>query len=86
VAELQLRRKISLQNSFKVYEVTPSTENDVDFLHSLANNEDFDFWSLRRTSGVASTVMVKPGSQDWFEESLRGRAIPFVITIDDLET
>lgn len=73
------------KNSYKVYEVTPQTESDVNFLQSLANNENFDFWSLQRAVGVKATVMVKPNRQKWFEYSLKTRQTPFTVSIDDLE-
>jgi hypothetical protein len=68
-----------------VYEVQPRSEDDVNFLHSLVDNEDFDFWSLRKAVGVTSTVAVNPNSQSWFENSLNDREIPFTVTIEDLE-
>ncbi|KAG5677262.1 hypothetical protein PVAND_007033 [Polypedilum vanderplanki] len=82
---VQCEESIYTYKGCKVYDVTPMTEDDVNFLHSLTENENFDFWSLRRNVGIISTVLVKPNQQDWFENSLNEKKIPFMVKIEDLE-
>lgn len=75
-------------DGYKVYAVTTTKSDDVNFLKSLAaidDDENFDFWSLQSTVGSMSTVMVKPDRQNWFEKSLNDRKIPYEVSIMDLE-
>jgi hypothetical protein len=61
------------------------TEGDANFLKSLDGVDGFDFWSLTKLLGTRATVMVEPERQEWFENSLSERKIPYEISITDLE-
>jgi hypothetical protein len=68
-----------------VYEITPNTIDDAEFIFSLVDDDRFDFWSLKKPVGMKTTVMVEPNSQRWFENTLGNRNIEYVVLIEDLQ-
>lgn len=69
-----------------MYEVVPETVEQTKFLHTLSQNEKFDFWKESRKPGLASHVMVAPEEQSYFELILRLHGLlNFKISVADVE-
>lgn len=70
---------------YKVYEVTPSAEEQVALLQPLTLNDDFDFWSDLRKPGYKTTIMVSPEAQESFTKLLQESDIANEVVIEDVE-
>lgn len=72
-------------NSYKVYEITPQTKEDADFLHELGEDK-FDIWREGRTIGQPTDIMVAPEDQKYFENELTKHGLNYEIVVEDVET
>lgn len=70
---------------YKLYEITPQTKEDVDFLHKFGE-EKFDIWREGRTIGQPTDIMVAPEDQEYFENELTKHGLPYEIVVEDVET
>lgn len=65
--------------------MTPQSDQDVNLLKTLENNEEFDFWSELRRPGDATTIMVSPAVHDLFISLLDKNQIAYKNIITDVE-
>lgn len=71
--------------SYKVYDTTIDTHNDLEFLRLHQMNDKLDFWVLLKSIPSIARVMVPPDDQSSFEDSLRNQSIVFHISVHDAE-
>ncbi|KAF7282714.1 carboxypeptidase B-like [Rhynchophorus ferrugineus] len=75
-------------SGYKVYKVTPKTQDHVKFLRGLSDETYFDFLKHPRSLGDYGDIMVAPEVQGFFETMLRGfsgTGLEFNVTIDDVQ-
>lgn len=71
--------------SYKVYHVSPSTEDHIAFLKDLEGNPEVDFWTEARRINKNVDVMVSPKFQSQFEEELTRKGIKNSIMFKNVE-
>ncbi|XP_002157489.1 zinc carboxypeptidase [Hydra vulgaris] len=71
----------------KVFQITPKTEEESDWLHSWIESTTIklDVWRNPKGAGRATHIHVKAVDVESVTEVLKQKAINFTITIDDLE-
>ncbi|XP_030765037.1 carboxypeptidase B-like [Sitophilus oryzae] len=72
---------------YKLYQITPKTEDQVEFLHQLDSNGHFDFLRHSRLLGDNSEVIVAPEIQDFFENTLinfTASGLEYKITVENV--
>nr|XP_022916572.1 zinc carboxypeptidase-like [Onthophagus taurus] len=72
-------------DGYKVYKVTPRSQDQADFLKSLEDSGEFDFWDHTRLLEYPVSIMVKPALQASFENVLNLKYMHYSILIDDVE-
>lgn len=63
----------------------PTQDAHAQFLKSLPQNYDVDFWTELRNLGENVDIMVSPASQKSFEEALSLYGIDYSIMLEDVE-
>lgn len=69
---------------YKVYEVTPKSYEDAEFLQKFSDDK-FDFWKESRTLGDPSDIMVAPEDQSYFEREFTKHGLKYKVAVDDVE-
>ncbi|KAL1501714.1 hypothetical protein ABEB36_006995 [Hypothenemus hampei] len=77
-------QRFSLKDSYKLYEITPQTDAEIQFLQQF-HNEDFDFWRESHFVGEATDIMVAPENQYNFENELTNYGLNYKIIVEDVE-
>uniref|UniRef100_A0A336MC79 Zinc carboxypeptidase A 1 n=1 Tax=Culicoides sonorensis TaxID=179676 RepID=A0A336MC79_CULSO len=73
---------------YKIYEVTPQTDSEVEALSKLDKNADnygLDFFRHDKIPGHPAEVMVEPKSQSAFENFLQQNDIEFKVLVQNLQ-
>ncbi|XP_050316277.1 carboxypeptidase B-like [Anthonomus grandis grandis] len=70
---------------YKVYQVTPQTQENAEFLQKLKYKPNYDFWVESRAFGSPSDIMVDPVEQETFEKELSQTGMPYKVVVDDVE-
>lgn len=71
--------------SYKVFQLQPSSEDQLDLIEGLTQNDLYDFWSLSKMVGLPTIIMVAPDAQSSLVKTLEDAAIPYTVMIEDLE-
>lgn len=71
-------------SSYKVYNVTPTVDSEVQTLYSFEDNLNLDFWDGLVLS-KSSRIMVPPFSRMVFENLLKVLKLDFDVMIEDVE-
>lgn len=77
--------KFFLKFRYKVYQVTPKNEQEVDVLKHLETYELIDFWSPLRKVGGPVNIMVPPSIKNYFFEILNAANIQYTVLIENVE-
>lgn len=80
-------RLISIKSIFryKVYRVTPTSNDHVNFLKSMSQVEFVDFWSEVRSLNKSVDVMVAPHAQGLITSYFKNHRIHYEILIENVE-
>lgn len=68
-----------------MYEITPQTKEDADFLRKLGEDK-FDIWREGRAIGQPTDIMVAPEDREYFENELTKHGLHYEIVVEDVET
>ncbi|KAF5305652.1 hypothetical protein FQA39_LY18971 [Lamprigera yunnana] len=71
--------------AYKVYQVQPSSRNDVLVLKGLEKNLDIDIWSSLKHVAKPVDIMVNPKTQSKFEQILKIHRIRYHVRINNVE-
>ncbi|KAJ8971240.1 hypothetical protein NQ314_000802 [Rhamnusium bicolor] len=73
-------------DGYKLYEVTPKTEDQAKCLETCRNDPSYDFWRQPEELDTSAIVMVAPDTQDLFENLLANNNIGHKVIIDNIES
>lgn len=77
--------KIFYNFRYKVWSVTPLTDDHGKLLKQWEDNESIDFWEEISRKGRSSDIMVAPKIQIEFEDFLKDNGIAYELIIDNVE-
>lgn len=72
-------------HSYKVYSVVPKTNQHLDYLLSLQQQERYDFWSELRKLDFPISVMVSPEEENKFVNLMETQQIFYELLIPNVE-
>ncbi|XP_037963440.2 zinc carboxypeptidase [Plutella xylostella] len=76
--------KLSYEN-FKVYNVVPKTEDDVNYLTGLHDKEGYDFWTEHIKAGSNVRIMVYPQIEEEFVAYCKTNGMDIEISVPNLQ-
>ncbi|GJQ71042.1 hypothetical protein Trydic_g952 [Trypoxylus dichotomus] len=71
--------------NYTVYQLLPSTEEQLGYIGNFTNSKFLDFWSQPRVLGVPITVMVAPKVHNTFTSALKKAHIQHSLLIENVE-
>jgi len=79
-----------LYEGFKVYDIKVKSEDDLEILRNLENDEgdkrSLDFWSFHHNVDDNVRLMVKPEEQKFVESFLNNNKIEYDVAIENVQT
>ncbi|XP_077301298.1 zinc carboxypeptidase-like [Arctopsyche grandis] len=71
---------------YKVFRMSPKTQEQKDLLLNLATSDDLDFWTEVNNAGIPVDVMVKPEDQKAFTNAMLKNGMNPEIFIEDVQS